>query len=99
MYLFLNCIVIFPPFNFITSCLVLLLSSGYTKLRNGWFNNSFSEYPNILEVAGLTFMNFSNAHRDRIRAQNPDWKMTDVARELGRLWREMSDREKSNYQT
>lgn len=45
------------------------------------------------------FMNFSNAHRDRIRAQNPDWKMTDVARELGRLWREMSSGEKANYQT
>lgn len=45
------------------------------------------------------FMNFSNAHRDRIRAQNPGWKMTDVARELGRLWREMSSGEKANYQT
>lgn len=45
------------------------------------------------------FMNFSNSHRDRIRAQHPNWKMTDVARELGRLWREMSSTEKSNYQT
>lgn len=45
------------------------------------------------------FMNFSNANRDRIRANNPDWKMTEVAKELGRLWREMSDSQKESYRT
>lgn len=45
------------------------------------------------------FMNFSNANRDRIRANNPDWKMIEVARELGRLWREMSDTQKESYRT
>lgn len=45
------------------------------------------------------FMNFSNVHRDRIRALNPGWKMTDVAKELGRRWREMSEKQKGVYRT
>lgn len=45
------------------------------------------------------FMNFSNANRDKVRSDNPDWKMTEVAKELGRIWRGMSDKQKESYRT
>ena len=43
------------------------------------------------------FMNFSNEHRQEVRDENPDMSMTEVAKELGRMWRELSQDEKDEY--
>lgn len=40
---------------------------------------------------------FSNANRRAVQAAQPGWKMGDVSKELGRLWREMSEQERSPY--
>jgi len=44
------------------------------------------------------FFFFSTDYREEIKNENPEWKMADVARELGRRWRELPDQEKAPYQ-
>jgi HMG (high mobility group) box len=34
------------------------------------------------------YMFFCAAKRAEVKAENPDWKMTDIAKELGRMWKE-----------
>jgi hypothetical protein len=43
------------------------------------------------------YMTFGNEMRSEIMEENPDMAITGVAKELGRLWREMSDEEKKVY--
>lgn len=43
------------------------------------------------------FFLFSQEYRDQIKTNNPDFKVTDVARELGRMWREANDETKSYF--
>merc|ERR1712110_7109 len=43
-------------------------------------------------------MGFSAEMRDLVKQQNPDFKVTDVARELGRLWREIDEGTKAKFQ-
>jgi len=43
------------------------------------------------------FMNFSNAHREDVREENPDLKMSEIAKVLGQIWRELSANQKAKY--
>ncbi|PWN49872.1 hypothetical protein IE53DRAFT_387883 [Violaceomyces palustris] len=43
------------------------------------------------------YMFFSQDHRDRVKADNPDAGFGDVGRLLGAKWKEMSDAEKKPY--
>lgn len=43
------------------------------------------------------FMKFSNHHRADVRAENPDLPMTEVAKLLGKMWRELSTDEKLEW--
>lgn len=43
------------------------------------------------------FFLFSCEYRDQIKANNPEFKVTDVARELGRMWREADADTKSYF--
>ena len=43
------------------------------------------------------YNNFCKRMRTQVANDNPDFKTQDVTRELGRLWKEMSDDEKDNY--
>mmetsp|Transcript_25518 Transcript_25518/g.82220 ORF Transcript_25518/g.82220 Transcript_25518/m.82220 type:complete len:254 (-) Transcript_25518:104-865(-) len=40
---------------------------------------------------------FSNAKRDEVRAAHPDWKVPDIGRELGRMWKAASDEEQQEF--
>lgn len=43
------------------------------------------------------FMNFSQDHRQEVRDANPDLSITEVARILGAMWRELDQEEKDSY--
>ncbi|GAA37121.2 high mobility group protein B1, partial [Clonorchis sinensis] len=40
------------------------------------------------------FFFFCDAFRSKIRNEHPDWKVSDIAKELGRRWEECTDKEK-----
>lgn len=43
------------------------------------------------------YMFFSNAMRESVKSENPDMKVTELAKELGEKWRGLSDEEKKPY--
>jgi hypothetical protein len=43
------------------------------------------------------YLIFSNDNRDSIKEKNPNMKVTDIAKVLGGMWREMGDDEKQPY--
>lgn len=43
------------------------------------------------------YMNFATMHRESVKSANPDMTFTEIGRELGRLWGELSDAEKRRY--
>lgn len=45
-----------------------------------------------------SFMRFSNEHRQKVREENPDLPMTEIAKILGSMWRKLTDEEKKEYQ-
>jgi hypothetical protein len=53
--------------------------------------------PNAPKRALSSFILFSNAKRTELKANNPEWKVTEVSAELGRLWREATDDEKAPF--
>ena len=42
------------------------------------------------------FMLFSEEHREKIMKDNPDLKLSDISKELGKLWRGLEDKSKYN---
>lgn len=43
------------------------------------------------------YMKFANAHREQVRAENPDMSMTEVSKELGKMWKALSDGQKASW--
>lgn len=43
------------------------------------------------------FFKFMSEERPKIKAEHPDWKPTEVAKECGKRWRELSDTEKEAF--
>lgn len=54
--------------------------------------------PNKPKTPRTAFFLFSAEMRDLVKQQNPAFKVTDVARELGRLWREIDEVTKAKFQ-
>lgn len=55
--------------------------------------------PNHPKRPRTGFFLFSTDYRGKIKEQNPDFKVTDIARELGKLWRGIDEPTKQHYQT
>jgi hypothetical protein len=43
------------------------------------------------------YMLFSNDKRDEVRKANPEMKMPDIAKELGKMWNELKEKKKKHY--
>ena len=43
------------------------------------------------------YMNFVKRNRDRVVQDNPGMTFTEIGRELGRMWRGLTDEEKESY--
>merc|ERR1711976_151221 len=54
--------------------------------------------PDLPKRPRAAFFLYSVAMRETVRLKNPGFKVTDVARELGRLWREVDEETKSKFQ-
>ncbi|PAA54321.1 hypothetical protein BOX15_Mlig030660g2 [Macrostomum lignano] len=50
--------------------------------------------PNMPKRALTAFFLFSDEHRQKIRDEHPDWRVSEVAKELGRMWEACTDRPK-----
>ncbi|ODM91170.1 High mobility group protein DSP1 [Orchesella cincta] len=55
--------------------------------------------PNAPKRALSAFFWFGHDERAKVKGANPEFKIGDVAKELGRMWGEMNDAAKSQYQT
>ena len=53
--------------------------------------------PNKPKRSKNAFMLFSAAKRAEIKEANPDMKSTDISKELGLLWKALSDDEKKTF--
>ena len=45
-----------------------------------------------------SFMVFSGEMRNKVKEENPDMKLVEIASELGRRWKALTDEEKKPYQ-
>ncbi|KAH9599213.1 High mobility group box domain [Trypanosoma melophagium] len=54
--------------------------------------------PDDYPKAALTaYILFGNDHRDKVKAENPEMKNTEIIQRLGKMWAESSDAVKSKY--
>jgi len=44
-----------------------------------------------------SFMFFANEKRQSLRAEHPELKITEIGKELGRLWKDLPDEERKRY--
>merc|ERR1711981_252950 len=54
--------------------------------------------PDLPKRPRAAFFLYSVAMRKTVKAEHPAFKVTDVARELGRLWRQVDETTKAHYQ-
>jgi len=53
--------------------------------------------PNAPKVPMSSYLLFSQKHRLRVKEEHPDMTPTEIASELGRIWRAMTQEEKEGY--
>lgn len=53
--------------------------------------------PNEPKRPTTAFFFFAQDQRGKIKEENPDMKITEISKELGRLWKELSDKQKEKY--
>lgn len=54
----------------------------------------------LIEINFLrsAFFFFSNEKRPEVQAGHPEWKVGQVAQELGRMWKALTEQEKTVYE-
>lgn len=57
-----------------------------------------SKDPNRPKKPVPAFMRYMNSVREKIKEANPDFSTTDIGREAGRRWKEMSEEDKAPFQ-
>ena len=50
--------------------------------------------PNAPKRAWSAFFFFCDEHRNSIKSKHPDWRVGDIAKELGRMWEACKDKTK-----
>lgn len=45
------------------------------------------------------FFIFSNEKRQEVQQNHPEWKVGQIAQELGRVWKQLTEEEKSVYES
>ena len=54
--------------------------------------------PNAPKRNKSPYLFFCEASREGIRKKHPDMKMTDVSKELGKMWKDLTEGEKGKYE-
>ena len=71
------------------------LEQRVSRLEGGGSGKAKSTTRKARKLSG--FMKFSSKERKSLMAKNPNMAFADVGRELGKLWRALSDAEKKKY--
>jgi hypothetical protein len=53
--------------------------------------------PNAPKKGMSAFMVFSNEHRNKIKAENPESSFGEIGRKVGEAWKALSDKQKQTY--
>jgi high mobility group protein B1 len=54
--------------------------------------------PNAPKRGKSSYFHFADTKRAEIKSANPDWKIGDISKEIGRIWKEeLSDKEKEPF--
>jgi hypothetical protein len=53
--------------------------------------------PNAPKRPMSAYMLFANANRDKVKNEKPELKFTEIASELGKRWKEVSEKDKKKY--
>uniref|UniRef100_A0A1I7SR90 HMG box domain-containing protein n=1 Tax=Bursaphelenchus xylophilus TaxID=6326 RepID=A0A1I7SR90_BURXY len=70
-------------------------SGGFQQLRK---KKRAKKDPNAPKRALSAFFFFSNEQRNKIQSQYPSWKVGQIAQELGRAWKALSEEERMVYE-
>ena len=76
----------------------LLENPVYVKSKVKKGKGGTASKNNGIKRAKNAFMFFGDEHRPALMKKHPDWRIADIGRELGRLWRELPDSKKEKYQ-
>lgn len=74
-----------------------LSQSDNVNMSVGGMEKIWNNVCGIKDKKVSNFQNFCKKHRVKLREENPDYKFGDINRELGKMWKKLSDKEKSNY--
>ena len=53
--------------------------------------------PNMPKRSKSSFLYFCDAHRTSVKTKHPEFKMGDVMKELGKMWKECKPKEKEKF--
>lgn len=58
------------------------------------------DYQQVLKRPKSSYMHFSNNKeiREKIRAEHPEWKVTDIASHLGKQWNSMAEKQRKVWE-
>jgi len=54
--------------------------------------------PNAPKLAMTAYVLYSNAYREQVKRDHPDWNLMETTKYLGEMWRKTSDAERSKYE-
>jgi len=72
-------------------------AKGKAKAKRGAKKEKKVKDPNAPKRPMSAYFLFMNATRASVKKENPDYGIGDIAKELGRLWGEITPSEKSKY--
>lgn len=88
------------PLSFTPHChcllLSLLLPSSLPALRS--LHNNHQHPPSQHNSPLGAYFLFSNDVRGKVKADNPELKVTEIAKAIGEMWGKATDKEKEKYQ-
>lgn len=73
------------------------VSEKYTDISKDELMSIWNEVCGIKSKKVSNFQRFCKEKRPDLKRDHPDMKFGDVNKELGRMWKELSDEEKNKY--
>lgn len=67
------------------------------RISEGIVKKKVVKDPNAPKKASSSYLFFNAENRDKVKKQNPDIKPKDIMKELGKMWKALSEKDKVKY--
>ena len=84
-------------FNAFKKEMMSKIESLEKKLSEGTTKRKVVKDPNAPKKAISAYLYFNAENRDKVKKKNPDIKPKDIMKELGKMWKALSEKEKVKY--